>query len=1310
LDELSRDLDRAVPLQALLGYLNFSEGRPHPRFQKGLSDAYAFLTGQGQEAPWAGLGRALRARLADLQAGGVTAFRDVRQAESVLTLALEQLLPAYRAHHADLLFHQSDADLLQPFFLARVFETLLTLGPLHKDESQVVANVLARLNDYVGHRPIAILETRPRGEPYDHERVRPIPLYLRGAGVAHGRYQDVVARALDILSTTDASIREEAYFDPTLLDELALDPRAYDHGHPANKRPNYIFGEWDAHHLDNRGRFRRFVLRQVTLDAILNRIENPGDMPRQEALIEAAVVLAGTILMASGVSGAGPDTHDSSTSLSTLIPRIARYRDRFYKEWLDKIADPHGARLRQGAEVTHQPFGSTRQQLNLYLARHRALQMQQRHLALILAAMGYPEASRRQADRIPAASVRLLSEIHNRLTTCRLQLETGEPGRAAQLLPEVEGLLHRGINCGALPDPWNILGYQGLYPLFTAMEDSVRDTRIDELIGVVEQTFYLYAQLLSEAAAAGEPTLRETLAQGLGRLASWWDQFATAEVGDVRHVRGAEVVASAEQVSKALRHWRERGQAPADLSFWHRHLEDFRSPKSFALVVEALLDKEDYRAALGLLMGWLGRAEQAPLEDGGLSFHTLTMRWMLGVCRLAARQRANPGGPALPFSPWDLAVRFLDHLEANADELWQVPRLDLAGVSQEGEAEEEVEDLYGAAYEGVTYEDSTDDEVEAEVLEVGPQRDFDLDEEARRLEKRLHFLATVARLWSIAGRLTREQRPTGKDHGALTTLNQWLARARHNYQGLLALMDAVHAYPVPEPTGATESVLEYNRRRDVKEHLLHNAIAACLDTALTVGSLQGRIQGLQQAAGGTEPVPKPAPGRPPWEPYLIRLEEALWRGDADQARSLVPPLLDLFKQEPLLYVPLAAGGNPRQILRASIAQMILRALAANLPRLGLLRETLLVVQTSHAMEQAQPPESFRVTEFGRLFQAALQGVVEAVVESVAGAGPAAEGQLLTLLEKLVHPFMALWSQHSQTFLVAILETVRSEAEWEGLRDFVRRYGRDLFHVRFLAPGNLRGILQRGVGAYLEALREHPDPQHPVLLAEELDQAIPQAEAERRLHVILQALLENYEEYKDYSASAPQSDFGDNLHILLDFLRLKSGYDRHAWQLRPLAQVHEVLARQQPEAAAQWQERFLQVTEPEAGRQLEALAELEKAHGLRLRTVADRIEERFIKPLALDRLCALIPPAMEAAGKPEAEQSLARLEAELAPHLESPTGVGLDVPAWLQRLEATVQQTRASRTALAGLAEELFRIPKRVLPLDDLRRELPEQAS
>ena len=50
-----------VSWQALLGYLNFSEGRPEPRFQSQLSDAFR------QCGDAATLAQTLRAQLADLR-------------------------------------------------------------------------------------------------------------------------------------------------------------------------------------------------------------------------------------------------------------------------------------------------------------------------------------------------------------------------------------------------------------------------------------------------------------------------------------------------------------------------------------------------------------------------------------------------------------------------------------------------------------------------------------------------------------------------------------------------------------------------------------------------------------------------------------------------------------------------------------------------------------------------------------------------------------------------------------------------------------------------------------------------------------------------------------------------------------------------------------------------------------------------------------------------------------------------------------------------------------------------------------------
>src|SRR5438874_1972178 len=148
-----------------------------------------------------------------------------------------------------------------------------------------------------------------------------------------------------------------------------------------------------------------------------------------------------------------------------------------------------------------------------------------------------------------------------------------------------------------------------------------------------------------------------------------------------------------------------------------------------------------------------------------------------------------------------------------------------------------------------------------------------------------------------------------------------------------------------------------------------------------------------------------------------------------------------------------------------------------------------------------------------------------------------------------------------------------------------------------------------------------------------------ADAERWLTIILQALVENYEEYKDYNTTTPQSDYGENLHWLLDFLRLKAGYQRPACRSRPLVMVHQTLARlNRADLAVSWQEAFEVLTRDLAEQYLARLVELEKQHGMRLGTVADLVQERFVKPLALDRLCALIEPAMLEAGAPEAQKA------------------------------------------------------------------------
>jgi hypothetical protein len=1309
----------APALQGLLGYLNFSTGRPDPRIRAQFFSLWQ--PAADAQSPLATIYQQLDQALTALHGAGQSAFQDVQQARSVLDLALRQLPLAYRRHHADLLFQLSDADLAQPGYLMRSLEAvLLQQGPWHETQ-RIVSGAMNQLNDYVGHRPIAVLESRPRGEPYDHERFCPVPLYFRGASVAPGRYASLVAPALELLRAAPARLQSDSCFEFERLDELAYDPRAYDHGHPADKRPNYRFGEWDPHQIDNKGFFRRFVVRQCVLDGLLDRVQNTKDIPREELLKEAATVLAGTILMASGISGAGPESYDSSVSLATLMPLIARYRDDYYAAQLAGTSGSHGERLRHEAQQTRQPFGGARQHINQYLTQQRAAQLQQRQLALVVAELGYPKAARRHAARVPAASLRLLAEIHIHLTACQMFTEQGKYGEAADRLSEAEAVLHSAIACGAMVDPWNILGFQGLYPLFAAREDSVPDRRIDELVQVIDRLLTSYTRLRSEAASTGDEALSLRLATKMAKLASWWDRFATTTVNDVRHVVGHEAAASADHMADALARWHQRGEAAADLAFWRQHLDRFLTAKSFAIVIEELLGKNDFRAAMGLLFNWLSQANQVPLQDGQFSFHALAVRWMLGLSRLA--QSATGHGVAVE----ELVPRFIDHLEANAEDLWQVPRLERAAGSSERQSikpDGEEDALFGAAYEGVTYRDSTDDGNEGELLGFEPRQEFELETQGAALDGRLQFLLTVAKLFHLGMRCLTRGPSQVHDEATKSILDAWLDRARRNYRDLLALMVAIHELPVPAPSGAYDSLVEFDRRNEIKHRLLSTAIATCLEWALTVGGLMGGVGSPNNPDEESDSGSESTEGRRPrWEPALLQLEQAMWKGNSGASRRILPRLLESFQHEPLLVTPLALGGNPRLVLRAGIALTLLRALAASLPRLGLLRETYSLLRVAQIMEREQKLEGPRITEFDRLFQIACHASLETAVETVHDEDALSTAERNNLLGRLIQPYLALWSDHTRTLRLSMLETVATEAEWDSLRDFIKRYGGELFHARFMTLANLRGILQRGVGAYLKYLEENPDQHAPFVsnvgaqkeggsLIDDLDRRVPRATAEKHLQTVLQAIVENYEEYKDYNSNTAQSDYGENLHMLLDFLQLKAAYERQAWLIRPLGLVHEVLVQRGTEAAALWQEQVEGLTATVAQQYLARLEELEKKHGMRLRTIADRLKQRFVLPLALDRVCALLGPAYDqarsgaASGMPDGE-ALEQLEAALQPYLDAPTGSGLDVPQWLRRLHAALHRVELQRTAGSNLAENLLQVPRRPMPIEDFRSQLED---
>ncbi|MDB5305993.1 MAG: hypothetical protein JWO38_195 [Gemmataceae bacterium] len=1284
MDGIYHELGRRTDPAKLLGYLNFSDGRPDPRFQKGLADAAGLLLDAGAD-PWAALPGWLAHALGELESSGAAAFRDTTQAKAVLGAALGQLPAAYRAHHADLLAHQPDPDLFTPFFLARACEAVLRQGPPWDQPDRLVGGAINLLNDYVGYRPIAVLETRPNTDYYPHEKVRPVPIYLQAAGVAPGRYADLVRPALELLARTEPVLLEEACFDPAKMDELAFDPRAHDHFHPVNKRPNVLFGEWDPHTIDTRGLFRRFVLRQMTLDTLLTWVTPPAGVApgdRGERLFEAAAVLAGTVLMGAGVSGTGPNYYDSTITLSKLVPRIARYRDGFYQRLLKELPGPHGDRLREEAEKRKQPFAGVRQFLNQAIAGQRAAHLQDRRLAQLFAAMGYPKAARDQARKIPAPAVRFGTEIRVRQTEAEFAAGRGLPADALALLGEVEDLLRRGIDCGAVIDPWNILGYQGLFPIFPGREDTVRDPRAEDLIHTVGRQFELYARVLAAAAVAGDGPTRDQLAGAMRDLAAWWDRFATATVGDLPRIHGGERSDAAEHVANALAAWSKREPETNDLVFWRQHRDGFTSPAAFAQVIAALTKHREWRAAMALLMTWLAESETVPLEDPSASFDDLAERWLRAVVAAAAVPSGDRAGHVR---------RFFELLEANAEGRWDSPDHWLLGAEGEDEDEDEAADEadgneFESAYEGMTFRDSADDGEEGAVAGGEPARppgEFPLEAEADQLETRLKFFHTVARLWRAAASPDLWARG---DPAAHATLAGWLGTARRNRTHLARFLDRVKEIPVPEPVGGHEGMIEFDRRRALKGHLLDLGVATCVETGRAATALSAVLirGGELPAAGGDDAA---AAGRgpaadsvPPWEPLLVQIERAIGTRDAGQVRKILPGFVTLFQTEPLLYCPPSDGGQPAQVLRAQTALHALEDLLTRLPRLGLVRETFHLTKLARQMEWNSPPTGRRVSSFDQLFKTALVGVVDTLLGAAADWGDEAgpDGPLAAMLFKIAEDFQKLWTEHSQSLRLSVLEAVNDDADWDAVRGFVTTYGGDLFTVPFLGLSNMRGILARGVSAWLDHEVENGDgDKRPKLVDAWEEGKLDRARTVRTAELALQALVEHYDEYRDYNTTTTQSDYGENIYILLDFLRLKVKYDRVAWRMRPFALAHEVLCRRHQDAlAARWRDFIGGKTRQMSEGLLDELAKKETRYAVRLRTVRDRLEERFILPLEIDRAAAQVGPAAGAAraGRGEEDPAFIRLLVAMSPLGETVSGVGLEVPVWVRRLEDALRQT------------------------------------
>jgi len=310
------------------------------------------------------------------------------------------------------------------------------------------------------------------------------------------------------------------------------------------------------------------------------------------------------------------------------------------------------------------------------------------------------------------------------------------------------------------------------------------------------------------------------------------------------------------------------------------------------------------------------------------------------------------------------------------------------------------------------------------------------------------------------------------------------------------------------------------------------------------------------------------------------------------------------------------------------------------------------------------------------------------------------------LERITETLLISWLAHSRTLRLSVLEKASDKKSWKKLVEFVERYGEDLFTQRFLNLGNLRAILHQGVDRWLTRLMEDGRDDVQFRLIDELDGYIPRSEAVDRLTLVLEAVVENYSEYRDYNSTTTQSDRGDLLYCLLDFLRLRAKYDRICWNLKPIVLAHEILVRGNRKRAAQiWRRALRDRIKEEADKYQARLAKLQKQHAMQMPSIADRIGERFMRPMIIDRIRALVPQAIAEASQPGAHSTFRLLKYETEVLTREPSGVGFDVPAWLVALDEEVQRSRLRAHRRENLDELYAVVPWVTLSLAEMQAKI-----
>ncbi len=249
---------------------------------------------------------------------------------------------------------------------------------------------------------------------------------------------------------------------------------------------------------------------------------------------------------------------------------------------------------------------------------------------------------------------------------------------------------------------------------------------------------------------------------------------------------------------------------------------------------------------------------------------------------------------------------------------------------------------------------------------------------------------------------------------------------------------------------------------------------------------------------------------------------------------------------------------------------------------------------------------------------------------------------------------------------------------------MRKYGRDWFSQAFLSEANLGGILRQGPLDYLQQQLDESDDEDLAIVRAIRTGKVSVESAADQLGFIARVVLENYDEYRDYNTTTPQSDYGDNLHLLIDLLAHKVEFERHRWGQEPTYIAHSVLLEEgRFGLAAMVREDFDRRTTLASRAMLSQLESTEEKAGFRLQSIRGRLAEGFVGPLRLDEVLALarrsVPLDATSHGRGvDDRQAFSSLLEAVEELTQEQHGAGIEVPDWLRRLESCVDDVLDAR--------------------------------